>query len=240
MGDKTDDKNESSHEMKDNDDNPSHVGDDNHQRDEHDDNDDDARAAATRAQAQLASLMQQAASDAISQERTDFHSHVTRLETFHTEEVDNARSDFKRLPQEATNAEPVETPPKTRFFTPHAKRQQDADCARLAAGANKARADEFSGEFCADSTSGPAPAEGASPAKFDGVGSSDAGNSSSHPGQHGPSAAPAPTPAALSANPALPHASDPQMAAFVGVMIAQQQALTQVASGGKREQGKVD
>ena len=39
MGDKTDDKNESSHEMKDNDDDPSHMGDDNHQHDEHDDKD---------------------------------------------------------------------------------------------------------------------------------------------------------------------------------------------------------
>ena len=95
MGDKTDDKNESSHEMKDNDDDPSHMGDDNHQHDEHDDKDDDAQAIATYTQAQLASLVQQAVSNAISQERTDFHSHITRLETFHNEEVDNVRNDFK-------------------------------------------------------------------------------------------------------------------------------------------------
>jgi len=139
MGDKTDDKNESSHEMKDDDDDPSHMGDDTHQHDEHDDNDDDTQAIATYTQAQLASLVQQAVSNAISQERTEFHSHITRLETFHNEEVDNIRNDFKRLLQEATNTEPVETPPKTRFFTPHTKRQQDVDYARLTAGVNKER-----------------------------------------------------------------------------------------------------
>ena len=234
MGDKTDDKNESSHPMTDNEDDPSHMGDDNDQHDEHDDND-ETQAIATYTQAQLASLVEHAVSNAISQERTKFQFQITSLETFHNEEVGNIRNDFTRLLQEATTNVPTETPPKTRFFTPHTKRQQDIDYARLTAGVNKART-EFSGEFCTDSTSGPAPAEGASPGKFDGMGSSDTGNSSSHPEQHGSPAAPAPTPAAPSANPALPNTPDPQMAAFMGVMIAQQQALTKVV--GDMSKGK--
>jgi hypothetical protein len=153
MGDKTDDKSESSHEMKDNEDDPSHVGDDNHQLDEHDDNDDNKQAIATCTQAQLASLVEQAASGAINQERKNFHSQVTQLEMLHREEVDNTRNDFARLLEEAKPTETVETPPKTRLFAPHTKRQQDADYARLAAGVNKERTNEFSGEFCADSTS---------------------------------------------------------------------------------------
>jgi hypothetical protein len=239
MGDKTDSKNESPHPMTDNEDDPSHMGDDNHQHDEHDDNDDNTQAIATCTQAQLASLVEHAASNAISQERTNFHSQITKLEMFHKEEVDNTRNDFTRLLQEATTNVPTETPPKTRFFTPHTKRRQDVDYARLTAGANKERTDEISGEFCADSTSGPAPAEGTSAGNFGGMESSHHGNSSSHPShpsQHGSSAAPAPTPIALSANPALPNTSDPQMVAFTGVMIAQQQALTKVV--GDMSKGK--
>jgi hypothetical protein len=128
MGDKTDDKNESSHEMKDNEDDPSHMGDDNHKHDEHDDNYDNKQAIATYTQAQLASLVGQAVSYAINQERTNFHSQVTKLETFHKEEVEATRMDFERLAKPAT---PTNTSPKTRFFTRHTKRQQDVDYARL-------------------------------------------------------------------------------------------------------------
>ena len=56
MNDKTDDKNESSHPMTDDEDDPSHMGDDNHQHDEHDDSNDETQAIATYTQAQLASL----------------------------------------------------------------------------------------------------------------------------------------------------------------------------------------
>ena len=203
MGDKTDDKNESSHPMTDNEDDPSHMGDDNDQHDEHDDNDDNTQAIATYTQAQLASLVEHAVSNAISQERTKFQFQITSLETFHNEEVGNMRNDFTRLLQEATTNAPTETPPKTRFFTPHTKRQQDVDYARLTAGANKERTE-------------PSP--------------------QGQPPPHGTSAAPAPALAALSANPALPNTTDPQMAAFMGVMIAQQQALTKVV--GDMSKGK--
>jgi hypothetical protein len=78
MGDMTDDKNESSHEMKDNEDDPPHMGDENHQHDEHDDNDDNKQAIATCTQAQLARLVEHVVSNAISQERTNFHSQITK------------------------------------------------------------------------------------------------------------------------------------------------------------------
>ena len=135
MCDKQDDKNESSH-TKEHDDDPSHMGDDNDQHDEHDDND-ETQAIATYTQAQLASMVGQAVHNAINQERTKFHSQVTNLEQFHREEVENIRNDFTRLLQEATTNVPTETPPKTRFFTPHTKRQQDIDYARLTAGSTK-------------------------------------------------------------------------------------------------------
>lgn len=108
MGDKQDDKNESSH-TKEHDDDPSHMGDDNDQHDEHDDND-ETQAIATYTQAQLASMVEQAVHNAINQERTKFHSQVTKLEQFHREEVDNIRNDFTRLLQEATTNVPTETP----------------------------------------------------------------------------------------------------------------------------------
>ena len=101
------------------------------------------------------------------------------------------RMDFERLAKPATPT--TNTPPKTHFFTPHTKRQQDVDYAQLTAGANKERTEP--------STQGqPSPHESAQ----------------------------APAPAALGANPALPNTNDPQMAAFMGMVIAQQQALTKV------------
>jgi hypothetical protein len=77
MGDKTDDTNESSHPMTDDEDDPSHMSDDNDQHDEHDDNDDNTQAIATHTQAQLASLVEHAISNTISQERTKFQSQLT-------------------------------------------------------------------------------------------------------------------------------------------------------------------
>ena len=106
MGDKTDDKNESSHPMTDNEDDPSHMGDDNDQHDEHDNNDDNTQAIATCTQAQLASLVEHAVSNATSQERTKFQFQITSLETFHNEEVANVRSDLlvkRRLPDSLRN-----------------------------------------------------------------------------------------------------------------------------------------
>jgi hypothetical protein len=96
MGDKTDDKQESSSKMTDDEGDPSQMGDDKHQHNEHEDNDDETQAIATCTQAQLASMVDQAAHDAVNHERTKFHSQVTNLEQFHREEVENTRNDFTR------------------------------------------------------------------------------------------------------------------------------------------------
>jgi hypothetical protein len=150
----------------------------NDQHYEHDDNDNESQALPTCTQAQLATLV----TYAVNQARNDFQHHIRELETFHKEEVEAMRVDFERLAKPAT---PTNTPPKTRFFTPHTKRQQDADYARLTAGANKERTEpSMQGQ--------PSPHESAQ----------------------------APAPVALSANPALPNTNDPQMAAFVGMVIA--------------------
>jgi len=172
--------------MTDNKDDLSTMGDNdnNDQHDEHYDNDDESQAIATYTQAQLATLVAQA----INQSRNEFQNYIKQMEAFHKEEVEAMRMDFERLAKPAT---PTNTPPKTRFFAPHTKRQQDVDYARLTAGANKERTEP--------------PTQG-------------------QPSPH--ESAQAPAPAALRANPALPNTNDPQMAAFVGVMAAQQATLT--------------